>query len=358
MRLSDIIDTEFLEVEIEAGYVSRRFHPEFPELAILNYTDKCQFDQNWNAVTLQTRGLIYNTETEEVVARAFRKFFNHSDTAHTGDLNPDAPVVGVFDKLDGSLGIVYERPDGELAVATRGSFSSEQAIHATEWLNSPGGWHALLREELHTDVECGFTPVGEIIYPDNRIVLDYGDRDEIAFFGSVEVETGRFIPDWDLEPPEFREGWTLRDVLSLPPRPNAEGYVIWFDEFNAIKWKQDDYLALHRIVSNLTEKEVWRQLKAGTFEGFVAALPDEFHQWATDTAQPLQIEASSIENRVFVWHRILVAEGYETRKEQAQWVMENVDAYYRGLVFGLLDGRDISEGIWKLLEPKGANTNA
>ena len=30
---------------------------------------------------------------------------------------------------------------------------------------------------------------------------------------------------------------------------------------------------------------------------------------------------------------------------------------YRGLVFGLLDNRDISEGIWKLLEPKGANTN-
>ena len=353
MKLSDIIDTGVLEDEIRSGYVSRRYHPEFPQLAILNYTDKCQFDQHWNDVTLQTRGLIYNTDTGEVGARALSKFFNHSDTARIGDLSPDTPVMGVFDKLDGSLAVTYERPDGELAIATRGSFTSEQALHATEWLNTPGGWHALLREELRTDVECGSTPVGEIIYPDNRIVLDYGDRDEVVFFGSVEMETGRFVPDWDLEPAEFREDWTLRDVFTLPPRPNAEGYVIWLDPFTAIKWKQEDYLALHRIVSNLTEKEVWRQLKAGTFGGFVVALPDEFHQWATDTAQPLQIAASSIENRVFVWHRILVAEGFETRKEQALWIQENVEADYRGLVFGLLDNRDISEGIWKLLEPKG-----
>ena len=81
------------------------------------------------------------------------------------------------------------------------------------------------------------------------------------------------------------------------------------------------------------------------------------NQWATDTAWPFQTEASAIENRVFVWHRILVAEGFETRKEQALWIQENVEADYRGLVFGLLDNRDISEGIWKLLEPKGANTN-
>src|SRR5690606_33026673 len=73
---------------------------------------------------------------------------------------------------------------------------------------------------------------------------------------------------------------TLRDVLSAPPRDNAEGYVIWLDERTAIKFKYEAYMALHRIVSNLTVKEVWRQLRDGTFEEFAAALPDEFHDWA------------------------------------------------------------------------------
>lgn len=349
MKLSDIIDTEFLEDEIRAGYVSRRYHPEFPELAILNYTDKCQFDQHWNDVTLQTRGLIYNTDTGEVVARSLPKFFNVGDEAHTGQLDLDKTTFGADEKWDGSLGIIYRRPDEALAVATRGSFSSDQAIHATE----------LLREfepsPLEWAIDTGCTPLVEIVFPDNRIVLDYGDRDELIPLGMVINETGEFdrYPDAEV----FPEGTTLRTILESPPVDNKEGYVIWVERNKAVKLKFATYLALHRIVSNLTEKEVWRQLKAGTFEEFVVALPDEFHQWATDTAQPLQIDASSIENRVFVWHRILAAEGFETRKEQALWIQENVEADYRGLVFGLLDNRDISEGIWKLLEPKGANTN-
>lgn len=350
MKLSDIIDTGVLEDEIRAGYVSRRYHPEFSELAILNYTDKCQFDQHWNDVTLQTRGLIYNTETGEVVARALPKFFNVGDETHTGQLDPDKTTFGADEKWDGSLGIIYRRPDEALAVATRGSFSSDQAIHATELLQSEYD-----PVPLDGMIDMNLTPLAEIVFPDNRIVLDYGDRDELIPLGVVDNESGQFKRASGAE--VFPEGTTLRTILESPPVENKEGYVIWVERNKAVKLKFATYLALHRIVSNLTEKEVWRQLKAGTFEEFVVALPDEFHQWATDTAQPLQIEASAIENRVFVWHRILVAEGFETRKEQALWIQENVEADYRGLVFGLLDNRDISEGIWKLLEPKGANTN-
>ena len=350
MKLSDIIDTGVLEDEIRAGYVTRRVHPEFPELAILNYTDKCQFDQHWNDVTLQTRGLIYNTDTGEVVARALPKFFNVGDETHTGQLDPDRTTFGADEKYDGSLGIIYRRPDEALAVATRGSFSSDQAIHATELLQSEYD-----PVPLDGMIDMNLTPLVEIVFPDNRIVLDYGDRDELVPLGVVDNGSGQFKRASGAE--VFPEGTTLRTILESPPVENKEGYVIWVERNKAVKLKFATYLALHRIVSNLTEKEVWRQLKAGTFEEFVVALPDEFHQWATDTAQPLQIAASSIENRVFVWHRILVAEGYETRKEQALWIQENVEADYRGLVFGLLDNRDISEGIWKLLEPKGANTN-
>ena len=37
------------------------------------------------------------------------------------------------------------------------------------------------------------------------------------------------------------------------------------------------------------------------------------------------------------------------RKAQAAWIIENVRNDSTGLVFGLLDGKDIEEGIWKLV---------
>lgn len=46
---------------------------------------------------------------------------------------------------------------------------------------------------------------------------------------------------------------------------------------------------------------------------------------------------------------------HSERKEQAGWIKSNVPADRRGLVFALLDGKDITDPIWRLLEPKGTN---
>ena len=51
-------------------------------------------------------------------------------------IESDAPVE-VTDKMDGSLGILYRRPDGVCAIATRGSFASDQALEANKiWSES------------------------------------------------------------------------------------------------------------------------------------------------------------------------------------------------------------------------------
>lgn len=344
MKLENLLDVSQLQDEIAAGYVTERYHPEFGELAILNYTDKAQFDSRWNDVTKVTRGLIYNRETGEIVARGLPKFFNYGDTANTGQLDPDMPILSAHDKIDGSLGIGYMRPDGKAAIATRGSFSSEQAIHATA-IMSPGD-----AADIAGDAAGGWTPLWEIVYPENRIVLDYGDRDELVYLGTVKNESGAFLPATTSEGDLF--GCTLRDVLEREPRKNAEGYVIWLSPTQAIKLKQADYMALHRIVSNLTVKEVWRQLRDGTFEEFATALPDEFHDWARDTAAPLLDEFQWKLNTATLAHSALMRKGLATRKEQALWVQECVASSVRGLVFSLLDNKSLDASIWRMVEPK------
>lgn len=346
MKLDQIIDLDKLEREIADGYVSRRHHPEFPDLAILNYTDRAQFDQHWNETTRRTRGVIHDG-TGEILALPFAKFFNYGQGDAQYDL--DAPIVGAFDKLDGSLGIGYRAPDGSYRIATRGSFDSEQARHANAWLAAnPDSMAAL---ELRDCLRSTTTPLFEIIYPENRIVVDYQGRDELVFLGEVDrmSATGKFFPNWTRDTPNVV---SLRDVLALPPRDNAEGWVVWLDRTTAVKIKYEKYVELHRAISNMTPKEAWRQLRAGTFDEFAEALPDEFHDWAKGIRDELEAEHRVLRELADGVTRDLLEANLPDRRAQAEWVKAHMTADYRGLVFGTLDGKDISDSIWRMLEPK------
>lgn len=342
LHIEDILNLTELEREIEAGYVNRRFHPLFPELAILNYSDRCQFDQAWNDVTRQTRGLIYDTLTGKVIARGFPKWFNVGDERNAPNLDPDE-TVEAYTKWDGSLGILYVDPKGYPRIATRGSFDSEQARHATEKLHATG--EAWLYAER---IESGLTPVFEIIYPDNRIVVDYGDTDALIYLGLVHTHAGTYYP---ANRHRVAVG-TLRDIIAIPYNGD-EGFILQRADGAVLKWKHDEYKELHRIVSNLTVKEVWRQLRAGTFEAFAEALPDEFHQWAKDAAEKLNDEHAYLHTDSEFWYWTLIEQSLESRKEQALWVQRTVPADRRGFVFSLLDGKDITDGVWRQVEPKG-----
>ncbi|HRF99146.1 MAG TPA: hypothetical protein PLZ51_28235, partial [Aggregatilineales bacterium] len=73
-------------------------------------------------------------------------------------------------KMDGSLGILY-RWQGAYYIATRGNFDSDQAIWATIFLRTHYDLHNLADE---------YTLLFEIIYPDNRIVVNYGQRQDLV----------------------------------------------------------------------------------------------------------------------------------------------------------------------------------
>lgn len=104
--------------------------------------------------TKACRGLIVDAENW-IVQRPFEKFFSIEQ------LEP----FDVYDKLDGSLGILYWVGD-EPAIATRGSFISDQAKRGTEFLRA--------RKDLNLDRR--YTYLFEIIYPENRVVVNYGDQ--------------------------------------------------------------------------------------------------------------------------------------------------------------------------------------
>lgn len=369
--LDDVVERTELERALNERYVSLQRHPSEP-YAILNYTQRCQFDRAWDDTTRACRGLIYHLETREVLARPWPKFHNYGEHEE-GTLELDAEVI-VTDKLDGSLGIAYPPsfdqsvwalsstggPHG-WAIATRGSFISDQALVGTGLL--AGRFFAPNRR---------FTYLFEIIYPGNRIVVDYGERTELVLLGGVEISTGRPVAarelgGWYGAFVEQIESETLAQALELEPRPNAEGVVIQYVDppYMMVKVKQDEYVRLHRIVTGMNERTVWELLgEKRTIEEIKAPLPEEFWPWVDKVAAELVDSYLLLTERlgqryeavqlVLGWDplRQLTRVAPERKDFALAWIAATEDApELRPFGFVLYDGKNPRDGLWRLLRP-------
>jgi len=126
-------DINLINKYVEDGLVVKQNHSEYP-ISIYNYSRMCQYEGKWDHITLACRGLILDNEGN-VIAKPFPKFFNYEELEglkFRESKIPNEPFE-VFEKMDGSLGIVFNY-DGKWHVATKGSFTSEQAIRGAEIL--------------------------------------------------------------------------------------------------------------------------------------------------------------------------------------------------------------------------------
>ena len=350
MKLWDLFTPNELDDAISACHIRQRVHPTEP-LSILNYTERCQFEHAWTHVTRQCRGLIYDIGSLNVVARPWSKFFNYGEHPE-GSLDP-AAHVRVFNKLDGSLGILYPSA-GSWAIATRGSFESDQALKGTELLQ------AFLPKWSPDPTR---TYLFEIIYPENRIVVDYGSAEELVLLDVLVTETGEQAFDFEWTYPggwveEFGEE-TIAEALALPPRTNAEGLVLFLEDGLRVKLKQDDYVELHRLITGLTERRVWEALGGGqTVEEICELLPEEFWPWVENVANDLRDRAASLNEKTCAdFNDIIIkiatfadcAHRDWTRKDFA---LEAVKRSSSSLLFSLLDDKSIDNAIWKSIRPE------
>jgi RNA ligase len=281
-----------------------------------------------------------------VVARPFPKFFNHGEPeAAALDL---ADRVTVTDKADGSLGILYPGGAG-WEVATRGSFASEQAIHATRV------WRDRYQGKFFPDSR--FTYLFEIVYPQNRIVVDYGDLDDLVHLGCVDLDTGKTFgpdPDWIGPTIETFPYGSFAEALAAEPRPNREGMVVHFQGSDQrVKIKQADYLRLHKIVTGLSARTVWEHLAAGgPLDALIEPLPDEFHPWVREVAEHLngQIEGLITQIERSYAQVIATVPNRCTRKEFALVAKTKPNAW---ALFNKADQRDYVPKLWRQIDPGG-----
>lgn len=328
-----------VEKRIEQGLIDKTKHPTLP-LWILNYTKECQFAHAWDEYTNVCRGLIVDAEYN-IIQRPFVKFFNYEEIEDKTTI-PNLPFEA-FEKLDGSLGILYWAGD-EPYIATRGSFTSDMAVHAT-WL---------LHErysEVTPRLDKSKTYLFEIIYPENHIVVNYGDTDDIFLLAVIDTETGE---DEDLRGYEnigfkttprydgISDYKTIREHFS---GDNKEGFVIKFSNGFRMKMKFAEYFRIHTLLCGISEKKIFELV----VNGQLSDLADIIENLDEENALMIKGWRDGFYER---FAEILTEahsdyRDFETDKEAAFYFNT---CKHSAVLFGLRKGKDVTPIIWRIIK--------
>lgn len=316
------------------GLLYSQIHPNLP-LTIYNYTDKVQWDGLWDEVTLMCRGLVVD-DLGNVVARPFKKFFNLSEgrTVCTDD-------YVIFDKMDGSLGVLFFY-GGNWIFSSRGSFTSDQAIKGRELLDSVCDYNLLDKNNTY----CF-----EIVYKENKIVVDYGDFEGCVLTAVFNTQTGeeQTLDGWGLETVKSYNFDTPLKELHTIIKNNEEGYVVKFSNGERCKIKGAEYLRLHKIMSEMSTTAVWECLQSGSdITSILSNVPDEYFDKVREYERDLK---SKFEFRKS-WLELEYLTKYKDIKTSKELASEIKDLEYKHFIFSLYNGKDITESVWKSVKPE------
>lgn len=338
--MSNVPSKAKLDDYTKKGLLRAGRHDTLP-LTIYVYTIFTQFEQLWNNVTRQARGIVFD-DSGRLIVRSVPKFFNE-DEPYAMFFDVEDAKTEVYDKLDGSLIQVVVDPEYGLIVTSKGSFRSKQAAWAK----------AIVEEKfnIYEDFVEGRSYIFELIHPDNTemLVINYQGVKELYLWAVVENATGK---EHDIQSPAFAHFTKvpiIKDVEAHLMRDDIEGVVVKHGS-HRYKVKTEEYLRLHRIVSDFTEKRVWQSLAAGDSLEF-PNMPEEFQRWLDETVADLRGKFNDI-----------MSEAEEEYFELREWSDKEVgmakEVKHKHLVFAQRARKPIEPMVWKMIEPKGESNNA
>lgn len=323
---------------------------------LFNYNAQATYQGDWNAFERMSRGLIIDKYNLEIRARPFDKFFNWGEHGWTSD----ARVDYAMQKMDGSLGVCWYDPEKETwRITTRGSFDSEQAKWATVYLHRQYGMF------IDDNFSLDHTFLFEIIYPQNRVVVNYGGFQGLVLIGARINNTGDYYDDAMLEAfagtilcptpriLDFLSIDNILDALKHIQGVKTEGFVTVHGDGTRWKFKGEDYLRIHKVVSTFSLKNVVKALGEGTFRQWLTGIPDEFLGEIKAMAKAITARVDGIEadvDRAIAMLTVQLDYLHAEAKDRRKIFAQNVKAYYPELapyLFRKLDGKLDREFILK-----------
>ena len=347
MKLCQYVNISELEDMINLGYIKVDYHPTAP-LRIYHYTKDCYYSATWNDTTKKCRGLIVDN-SDNIVAIPFKKFFNYEEYGDKSIL-PTTPSFEICEKIDGTLGIMYWINDIPY-IATKGGFDNDQAKHASSILHNKyeGKFHLLDR---------GCTYLFEIVYHDDRKVINYYGTDDLYLIGiidntmeDVEYDIYSYCGSevFPMKPIkyEFNDWVNIRDYVDSV---NKEGFVIKFSNNFRLKLKYEEYCQMHFVKYGITRKDVFTYLKDNREDELVemiSLLEEEDRMVLNGIIDEIRGVYNNIYNICIEEKR----EDFETRKDAAEYIKT---CTYPHVLFAMMfsGGDRYKQIIWKYAKEK------
>jgi RNA ligase len=350
-------DVDILQQYIDQGLIERHDHTSLP-ISIYNYSRECVYTKKWDDITLKCRGLILDNEGN-LVAKSFDKFFNIEEINPSSyPLNEDH--CSVVEKEDGSLGILFYY-NNEWIFSSKGSFQSDQAIKGNE----------ILKKYNIEYLNQEYTYIFEIIYPENRIVVDYQGEEKLVLLSVFKGEHEKSILTVKMASvilgcpysKTLKETVKINSItdinqlvtdLRADDWKNREGFILRFYPSNyRIKIKFAEYMRLHKIMTGLTIKSVFEILsnKQSPIE-VLGEVPDEIYLDIDQISDMLKNEYKVFEEICRKHFVRLRANWFKNKKDKALWIQKHVDKEYRAILFNMIDKKSYESHIWKLVESK------
>lgn len=207
----------------------------------------------------EARGIIIDTQTLDVACWPFRKFGNYGE--YYAD-SIDWSTARVQEKVDGSIMKLWN--DGERwRVSTNSAITNDQPVRFGSHSLTNLFWKAAEKQHLDTEVlDPSETYIFELVSPDNTIVIEYPET-AIYHIGTRSNVTGEERnEDIGIMRPASYPLHSLDACIDAAGKLNAggkvsrEGYVVVDGDWNRVKVKSPDYVAVHHLLSEMSERKL------------------------------------------------------------------------------------------------------
>jgi hypothetical protein len=314
----------------------------------------------WSEETLKFRSMIVRKTDNYIISRGFDKFFNYEEQPEL-DKFPDGPF-DVIEKKDGSLiiwGIYKDVPIHR----TRGTFDASNMAngHEIQFLKEK---YPQLLVAIYNNPE--YSILTEWQTKTNVIVISEVSEPTLTLVGAIHNETGKLViqseldkisETWGLARPKRYHYNSIMECISDVELWNGkEGVVIYSEDGQHLrKCKSDWYRSLHSMATGIkTVKNVLDVFM--TSPKFID--PDKFFSYIEQTMDhEIAIKCKDFIGQIcdgytIIKTKMIIVDGameyiktLNTRKEQAQYIIERCNDWMVPYAFSRLDDKEMDDKL-------------
>lgn len=340
LQIQEYLKTNTPESLTEKYGIAVKRHAKYPNLVMFKYS---MIDSPMDEIIVQeSRGLILDeNDNWKVICYTYSKFFNEGESRAA---KIDWSTAKTLEKCDGSLCQLYYY-DNAWQVASSGLPDASGEVQGFGLSFADLFWKVWneLGYQLPETIYSGVCFAFELMTPYNKIVVQH-KKNRLVWHGARNLSS---LQEIDVQSTLIGFNYTWERIKSFPmtsieevlascehiPAIEGEGYVIVDANFNRIKVKTPQYVALAHIRDAMSTRRMLEIVRSNESSEFLAYFPEYvgLYNKVLESYNAFVIEIST------------VYELYKGIEIQKDFAMKVKDLHGSGFYFGMRKGKTLKE---------------